>query len=99
MLPALSVISFATPTGSVRTSSPRELCRDCSTAGLNPRRDAMNESPLKIALFSLVKMSAYLLCRQFIRSSELFPFIGQLRQSPESNIANYASFITTKAES
>ncbi|XP_057788862.1 serine/threonine-protein kinase TIO isoform X1 [Salvia miltiorrhiza] len=76
-----------------------KVVADCSTAALNPRRDAINESPLKIALFSLVKMSAYPLCRQFIRLSELFPLIVQLRQSPESNIANYATFITSKAES
>ncbi|KAH6757529.1 kinase family with ARM repeat domain-containing protein, partial [Perilla frutescens var. hirtella] len=74
-----------------------KVVADCSTVALNPRRDAVNESPLKIALFSLVKMCAYPQCRQFIRSSELFPLIAQLRQSPESTIANYACVITTKA--
>ncbi|KAL7148444.1 hypothetical protein ABFS83_06G179000 [Erythranthe nasuta] len=74
-----------------------KVVADCSTVALNPRKDAINESPLKIALFSLVKMCAYPQCRQFIRSSELFPLIAQLRQSPETTIANYASFITTKA--
>ncbi|KAL0452258.1 UNVERIFIED_CONTAM: Serine/threonine-protein kinase TIO [Sesamum latifolium] len=88
----------------VRNSN--RLCEDIVSKGamqtvpqwhLNPRKDAINESPLKIALFSLVKMCAYPQCRQFIRSSELFPLIAQLRQSPESTIANYASFITSKA--
>ncbi|CAA0833278.1 Serine/threonine-protein kinase TIO, partial [Striga hermonthica] len=74
-----------------------KVVADCSTAALNPRRDAMNESPLKIALFSLVKMCAHPQCRHFIRSSELFPLIARLRQSPEPTIANYATVITTKA--
>ncbi|CAI9787157.1 unnamed protein product [Fraxinus pennsylvanica] len=74
-----------------------KVVADCSVVALNPRRDAINESPLKIALFSLVKMCAYPLCRQFIRSSELFPIIAQLRQSPESTIANYASVVVNKA--
>ncbi|KAL7596811.1 hypothetical protein Lser_V15G31130 [Lactuca serriola] len=58
---------------------------------LNPptRRDAIDESPLKIALFSLAKMCAHSPCTQFLRSSELYPVIGQLRQSPESTIANF----------
>ncbi|KAG8390730.1 hypothetical protein BUALT_Bualt01G0113800 [Buddleja alternifolia] len=74
-----------------------KVVADCSTVALNPRKDAINESPLKIALFSLVKMCAYPQCRHFIRSSELFPLIAQLRQSPESTIANYASVIISKA--
>ncbi|KAG8649975.1 serine/threonine-protein kinase TIO [Manihot esculenta] len=74
-----------------------KLVADCSAMALNPsRRDAVNESPLKIALFSLAKMCAHAPCRQFLRSSELFPVIGQLRQSPESTIANYASVIMSK---
>lgn len=71
-----------------------KLVADCSAVALNPmRRDAVNESPLKIALFSLAKMCAHLPCRQFLRSSELFPVIGRLRQSPEATIANYATVI------
>lgn len=74
-----------------------KLVADCSAVALNPtRKDAINESPLKIALFSLAKMSSHQPCRQFIRSSELFPVIGRLRQSPESTIANYASLIINK---
>nr|DAD23930.1 TPA_asm: hypothetical protein HUJ06_025393 [Nelumbo nucifera] len=74
-----------------------KLVADCSVVALSPsRRDAVNESPLKIALFSLAKMCAHAPCRQSIRSSELFPIIGQLRQSPESTIANYASVIINK---
>ncbi|CAK9172478.1 unnamed protein product [Ilex paraguariensis] len=74
-----------------------KLVADCSIVALNPpRKDAINESPLKIALFSLAKMCAHPPCKQFIRSSELFPVIGRLRQSPESTIANYASVIISK---
>ncbi|KAJ0015145.1 hypothetical protein Pint_21765 [Pistacia integerrima] len=74
-----------------------KLVADCSVLALNPsRRDAVNESPLKIALFSLAKMCAHQPCRHFLRSSELFPVIGRLRQSPESTIANYASVIISK---
>ncbi|KAJ4959545.1 hypothetical protein NE237_026656 [Protea cynaroides] len=74
-----------------------KLVADCSVAALSPsRRNAVNESPLKIALFSLAKMCAHPPCRQFLRSSELFPVIGRLRQSPESTIANYASVIVKK---
>ncbi|XP_073050015.1 serine/threonine-protein kinase TIO isoform X1 [Primulina eburnea] len=73
-----------------------KVVADCSKVALNPRKDAINESPLKIALFSLVRMCAYPQCRQFISSSELLPLIAQLRQSPESAIANYASIIISK---
>ncbi|CAI0412875.1 unnamed protein product [Linum tenue] len=74
-----------------------KLVADCSTIALNPsRKDGLNESPLKIALFSLAKMCAHAPCREFLRSSELFPVIGQLRQSPESTIANYATLIISK---
>ncbi|CAL1409702.1 unnamed protein product [Linum trigynum] len=74
-----------------------KLVADCSTIALNPsRKDGLNESPLKIALFSLAKMCAHAPCREFLRSSELFPVIGQLRQSPESTIANYATLINSK---
>ncbi|KAK3042781.1 hypothetical protein RJ639_001054 [Escallonia herrerae] len=74
-----------------------KLVADCSLVALNPsRRDAINDSPLKIALFSLAKMCAHPPCRQCLRSSELFPVIGRLRQSPEATIANYASVIISK---
>lgn len=74
-----------------------KLVADCSLVALNPnRRDAINESPLKIAMFSLAKMCAHLPCRQFMRSSELYPVIGRLRQSPEPTISNYASVILSK---
>ncbi|XP_065853830.1 serine/threonine-protein kinase TIO isoform X2 [Euphorbia lathyris] len=75
-----------------------KLVSNCSALALKPSRtDAVNESPLKIALFSLAKMCAHAPCRRFLRSSELFQLIGQLCQSPESTIANYASVIMTKA--
>ncbi|CAK7340113.1 unnamed protein product [Dovyalis caffra] len=74
-----------------------KLVADCSGVALNPaRKDAVNESPLKIALFSLAKMCAHLPCRQFLRSSEFFAVIGRLRQSPEATIANYATIIIRK---
>ncbi|XP_022159467.1 serine/threonine-protein kinase TIO isoform X2 [Momordica charantia] len=74
-----------------------KLVADCSAVALNPsKKDAANESPLKIALFSLAKMCAHAPCRQFLISSKLFPVIGQLRQSPESTIAKYASVIVNK---
>lgn len=75
-----------------------KVVSECSTVALNPpRRDAVNESPLKIVLFALAKMCAHSPCRQCICSSELFPVIAQLRQSPEVTIANYASLIYDKA--
>lgn len=74
-----------------------KLVDDCSMLALNPcKKEALNESPLKIALFSLAKMCAHPPCRQFLRSSELLPAIGRLRQSPEKEIAKYASAIITK---
>lgn len=74
-----------------------KLVAECSVVAVNPgRKDSVNESPLKIALFSLAKMCAHPPCRDFLRSSELFPVIGRLRQSPESTIANYASVIINK---
>ncbi|KAL5978436.1 hypothetical protein ACLOJK_029553, partial [Asimina triloba] len=75
-----------------------KLVAECSVVALSPsRRDAaVNESPLKIALFSLGKMCAHLPCRHFIRSSEFFPTLTRLRQSPDAIIANYASLIADK---
>ncbi|XP_010671457.2 serine/threonine-protein kinase TIO isoform X1 [Beta vulgaris subsp. vulgaris] len=75
-----------------------KVVSECSTVALNPpRRDAVNESPLKIVLFALTKMSAHSPCRHCIRSSELFQVIAQLRQSPEGTISKYASLIYDKA--
>ncbi|KAI3986271.1 hypothetical protein MKX01_028552 [Papaver californicum] len=74
-----------------------KLVADCSTVALRPsRKDAVNESPLKIALFSLAKMCSYSPCRQFVRSSELLPIIGRLKQSPDETVANYVSIIIKK---
>lgn len=74
-----------------------KLVADCSIVALSPsRRDAVNESPLKIALFSLGKMCAHAPCRLFLRSSEFFPDLARLKQSPDSTIANYASIIINK---
>ncbi|XP_068652801.1 serine/threonine-protein kinase TIO-like [Aristolochia californica] len=74
-----------------------QLVSDCSVVALSPsRRDTVNESPLKVALFSLGKMCNHAPCRQFLRTSELFPVLGCLRKSPDSAIANYASLIINK---
>ncbi|KAF5178747.1 Serine/threonine-protein kinase [Thalictrum thalictroides] len=74
-----------------------KLVSECSTVALSPsRRDAVNESPLKIALFSLGKMCAHPQCRSLLNSSEFFPVFGRLRQSPDSTVANYASVIINK---
>lgn len=74
-----------------------KVVSECSAVALNPpKRDAVNESPLKIVLFALAKMCAHPPCRHCIRSSELFPVIAQLRQSPEGTIANYATVIYDK---
>ncbi|XP_068647491.1 serine/threonine-protein kinase TIO-like isoform X2 [Aristolochia californica] len=74
-----------------------QLASDCSVVALSPsRRETVNESPLKIALFSLGKMCNHAPCRQFLRISELFPVLGCLRKSSDSTIANYASLIINK---
>ncbi|KAF7825088.1 serine/threonine-protein kinase TIO isoform X1 [Senna tora] len=74
-----------------------KLISDCSVIALNPsRNDSASDSPLKIALFSLARMCAHSPCRQFLRSSPLFPVVGRLQQSPESQIAKYASVIISK---
>ncbi|KAL6009738.1 hypothetical protein ACLOJK_000167 [Asimina triloba] len=75
-----------------------KLVAECSVVALSPsRRDAVvNESPLKISLFSLGKMCAHLPCRHFISLSEFFPTLTRLRQSPDAIIANYASLIADK---
>lgn len=57
---------------------------------------AQNESPLKIALFSLAKMCAHAKCRQVVYSSELLPAIGKFRQSPDIEIAKYASVVMSR---
>ncbi|KAJ4976965.1 hypothetical protein NE237_002071 [Protea cynaroides] len=46
----------------------QKLVADCSVAALSPsRRNAVNESPLNIALFSLAKMCAHPPCKEFLR--------------------------------
>ncbi|XP_077216571.1 kinase family with ARM repeat domain-containing protein isoform X2 [Tasmannia lanceolata] len=74
-----------------------KLVADYSNIALSSnRRDEVNESPLKIALFSLGKMCSHSPCKTFLRSSKLFPVIARLRESPDSTIANYASLIFNK---
>ncbi|GJN10612.1 hypothetical protein PR202_ga28720 [Eleusine coracana subsp. coracana] len=69
-----------------------------STVALSPsRRDALTESPLRIVLFALRKMCDHVICRNFLRSSELLPVIVHLRQSPDPTISEYASAIASRA--
>lgn len=70
---------------------------DYSAAASTPgRRDASNESPLKIALFSLGNMCIHAPCRQFLRSQEFFHVLMHLRKSPDPTITKYISRITSK---
>ncbi|KAF6164163.1 hypothetical protein GIB67_010133 [Kingdonia uniflora] len=74
-----------------------KLVSDYSTVALSPsRRDVVNESPLKIVLFSLAKMCAHSPCREFLRSSDLFQAIRRLTQSLDETLAQYASLIINK---
>ncbi|XP_020107815.1 serine/threonine-protein kinase TIO isoform X2 [Ananas comosus] len=75
-----------------------KLVSNYSTVALSPsRRDAVSDSPLKIVLFALRKMCDHAICRRFLCSSELFPLLTQLRQSPDPVIAEYSSGIISKA--
>ncbi|PON62443.1 GPCR kinase [Trema orientale] len=76
-----------------------KLVAECSAVPQNPVPGGVNESPLKVALISLSKMCAHQPCRQFLRSSELLPVMGQLRQSSEKEIAKYATDISSKVAS
>ncbi|CAA6654889.1 unnamed protein product [Spirodela intermedia] len=60
------------------------------------RVDAMKESPLRIVLFALRKMCEHAPCRHYMRSSELFPAVVQLKKSSDSAMATYASGIIAK---
>ncbi|GAB2249639.1 hypothetical protein Droror1_Dr00012998 [Drosera rotundifolia] len=74
-----------------------KVVSECSGVALNPpKKEAVNESPLKIVLFALGKMCIHMPCRQFLRSSELFPVVAQLKQSREPTIAKYACLICDK---
>ncbi|KAD4385280.1 hypothetical protein E3N88_25448 [Mikania micrantha] len=67
-----------------------KLVADCSVVAPNPsRKDAVSESPLKIALFALYKMCAHAPCRQFLRASDLYPVIATLRESGEETISDW----------
>lgn len=74
-----------------------KLVSDYSVVALSPSRGkAANESPLTTVLFALRKMSEHALCRQAIGSSQFFPILAQLRGSPDSTIAGFASHIIAK---
>ncbi|KAI0488812.1 hypothetical protein KFK09_028651 [Dendrobium nobile] len=75
-----------------------KLVSDYSTVALSPsRRDAITESPLKIVLFALGKMCDHTICRRALRSLNSAPLFTQLKRSPDSIIAEYASIILTKS--
>nr|XP_009389610.1 PREDICTED: serine/threonine-protein kinase TIO isoform X1 [Musa acuminata subsp. malaccensis]XP_009389612.1 PREDICTED: serine/threonine-protein kinase TIO isoform X1 [Musa acuminata subsp. malaccensis]XP_018677858.1 PREDICTED: serine/threonine-protein kinase TIO isoform X1 [Musa acuminata subsp. malaccensis] len=75
-----------------------ELVSNYSAKALSPSRgQTQNESPLKIVLFALRKMCDHAVCRRFLRSSELFPLLAQLKRSPDPTVAEYVSVITSKA--
>lgn len=75
-----------------------KLVSEYAVVALSPSRgNAANESPLRIALFALRKMSEHALCRQHIRTSQYFSVLAQLKGSPDSTIAEYASHIISKA--
>lgn len=75
-----------------------KLVSDYSIVALSPsRKDTITESPLKIVLFALGKMCDHVICRRVLRSLNSFPLFTQLKRSPDSTIAEYASIILTKA--
>ncbi|KAI3686949.1 hypothetical protein L1987_80639 [Smallanthus sonchifolius] len=74
-----------------------KLVEDCSVVAPNPsRKEAVSESPLKIALFALYKMCTHAPCRQFLRASDRYAVIGKLRESGDETIAEYVSAILKK---
>ncbi|WOL04028.1 serine/threonine-protein kinase TIO isoform X1 [Canna indica] len=75
-----------------------ELVSNYSAKALSPSRgQSQNESPFRIVLFALRKMCDHAICRDFLRSSELFPLLVELKRCPDQTIAEYASVITSRA--
>ncbi|KAJ3693415.1 hypothetical protein LUZ60_008895 [Juncus effusus] len=69
-----------------------KLVGSYSAIALSPsRKDILNESPLKIVLFTLRKMCDHVVCRRCIRSSELFAHLSSLKQSPDPVISEYTT--------
>lgn len=67
------------------------MVADCA---LDPSRiDDNNESLLYEAVYALGTMCKHQPCRKFIGSSDVYPVIGQLRESPVENVASYATLI------
>ncbi|MCO5586125.1 hypothetical protein L7F22_040065 [Adiantum nelumboides] len=65
--------------------------------GSTARSEASNDSPLKIALFSLGNMCIHAPCRQYLRTPELFQTLMRLQQeSPDPTIIKYISRIISK---
>ncbi|KAL4192557.1 hypothetical protein AMTRI_Chr06g172560 [Amborella trichopoda] len=74
-----------------------KLVSEHSVAALSAgSRDAMGDSSIKIALFSLGSICAHPPCKQFIRSSDFFPVLVRLRHSPEPTISRYSCRILSK---
>ncbi|KAI5058935.1 hypothetical protein GOP47_0025254 [Adiantum capillus-veneris] len=76
-----------------------QVITDYSNAALGStaRSEASNDSPLKIALFSLGNMCIHAPCRQYLRTPELFQTLMRLQQeSPDPTIIKYISRIISK---
>ncbi|KAF5759246.1 putative non-specific serine/threonine protein kinase [Helianthus annuus] len=74
-----------------------KFVEDCSVVIPNPsRKDAISESPLKIALFALYKLCTHAPCRQFLRASDRCPVLGKHFESGDDTISEYASVILKK---
>ncbi|XP_071704139.1 serine/threonine-protein kinase TIO-like [Rutidosis leptorrhynchoides] len=71
-----------------------KVVADCSIVALDPNRiDDVKNSPLDSTLEALATMCKNQPCRQFILSSDVYPTIGQLRESPDEDIASYSTLI------
>ncbi|KAH7292834.1 hypothetical protein KP509_28G000900 [Ceratopteris richardii] len=76
-----------------------QVITDYSNAAMGSpaRMEANNDSPLKIALFSLGNMCIHAPCRQYLRTPELFQILMKLQQeSPDPTIIKYISRIISK---
>ncbi|XP_071702240.1 serine/threonine-protein kinase TIO-like isoform X2 [Rutidosis leptorrhynchoides] len=75
-----------------------KVVADYSVVALDPNRiDDDKESPLDFTLRALATMCKHQPCRQFIRSSHVYPAIGELRDSPVEDIASYSTLIFNRA--
>ncbi|XP_071695584.1 serine/threonine-protein kinase TIO-like [Rutidosis leptorrhynchoides] len=74
-----------------------KVVSDYSVVALDPSKiDDITETPLDRTLSTLAKMCDYPPCKKFISSSNVYPTIGELRQSPIEDVANHATKIIDK---